>query len=137
MPVIGLGASAHAYYGAVGERLGCETILPEDGGVANAIGAVVGQVSVRAEGTVTSGGEGAFRVHLPDGPVQFSDKDTAFESLRKALTRQATEKAKASGVGEIRITEDLDLREAQIEAQTMFIEATLRITARGRPRITS
>ncbi len=137
MPVIGLGASAQAYYGAVGERLGCKTILPEDGGVANAIGAVVGQVSVHAEGTVTSGGEGAFRVHLPDGPVQFGDKDTAFEALRNALTRQATEKAKASGVDEVRITEDLDLREAQIEAQTMFIEATLRITARGRPRITS
>ena len=137
MPIIGLGASAHAYYGAVGERLGCETILPDDGGVANAIGAVVGQVSIHAEGSVTSGGEGAFRVHLPNGPIQFGDKDSALESLRKTLTHQATEKAKASGVDEIRITENLDLREAQIEAQTMFIEATLRITARGRPRITS
>ena len=137
MPVIGLGASAHAYYGAVGKRLGCETILPEDGGVANAIGAVVGQVSIHAEGSVTSGGEGAFCVHLPDGPVQLGDKDAALAELRKTLTHQATEKAKASGVDEIRITENLDLREAQIEAQTMFIEATLRITARGRPRITS
>jgi hypothetical protein len=136
MPVIGLGASAHAYYGAVGKRLGCETVLPVDGGVANAIGAVVGQVSVHAEGSVTSGGEGSFRAHLPEGPVQFGDKVTALEELRKTLTHHATEQAKASGVDEIRITENLDLREAQIEAQTMFIEATLRITARGRPRIT-
>jgi len=137
MPVIGLGASAHTYYGAVGKRLGCETVLPENGGVANAIGAVVGQVSIHAEGSVTSGGEGAFLVHLPDGTVQFGDKDAALTELRRALTHQATEKAKASGVDEIRITENLALREAQIEAQTMFIEATLRITARGRPRITS
>ena len=36
VPVIGLGASAPSYYGAVGERLGCETILPEHAGVANA-----------------------------------------------------------------------------------------------------
>jgi hypothetical protein len=86
---------------------------------------------------VTSGGEGAFRVHLPDGPVQFGEKETALKELRKTLTLQATEQAKASGVDEVRITESLDLREAQIEAQTMFIEATLRITARGRPRITS
>ncbi|MEN8842095.1 MAG: hydantoinase/oxoprolinase family protein [Octadecabacter sp.] len=135
MPVIGLGASAQAYYGAVGSRLGCKTVLPEYGGVANAIGAVVGQVAIHAEGSVTSGGEGAFRVHLPDGPVQFDDKDNALAELRKSLTYQAMEKAKASGVGEIRITEHLDLREAQIEAQTMFIEATLRVTARGRPRI--
>ncbi|SMX40497.1 hydantoinase/oxoprolinase N-terminal domain-containing protein [Octadecabacter ascidiaceicola] len=137
LPVIGLGASAHAYYGAVGECLGCETILPEDCGVANAIGAVVGQVSIHAEGSVTSGGEGSFRVHLPDGPVQFSDKETALDELRRTLRSQAIDGAKASGVDEVRITESLDLREAQIEAQTMFIEANLRVTARGRPRITA
>ena len=47
VPVIGLGASAPAYYGAVGDRLGCPMILPEHAGVANAIGAVVGQVVQR------------------------------------------------------------------------------------------
>jgi len=136
MSIIGLGASAQAYYGAVGDRLHCDTILPHDGGVANAIGAVVGQVAIHAEGSVTSGGEGAFRVHLPDGPAQFGDKETALSTLRAALTDQASAQATASGVQNIRITEHLDLREAQIEAQTMFIEATLRITAHGRPRIT-
>ncbi|MEY4780312.1 MAG: hypothetical protein RLZZ607_1625, partial [Pseudomonadota bacterium] len=67
VPVIGLGASAPSYYGAVGERLGCEMILPEHAGVANAIGAVVGQVSQRAQGLVSSPGEGRFTAHLPDG----------------------------------------------------------------------
>lgn len=136
MPIIGLGASAQAYYGAVGNRLHCDTILPDDGAVANAIGAVVGQVSIRAEGSVTSGGGGVFRVHLPGGPAQFGDKETALSTLRAALTDQATTQARVSGVQDVRITEQLDLREAQIEAQTMFIEATLRITAHGRPRIT-
>ncbi len=133
--IIGLGASAQAYYGAVGERLHCDTILPDDGGVANAIGAVVGQVAIHAEGTVTSAGAGAFRVHLPDGPAQFSDKNTALATLRRVLTDQASTQAKASGVQDIRISERLSLREAEIEAQSMFIEATLRITAHGRPRI--
>jgi N-methylhydantoinase A/oxoprolinase/acetone carboxylase beta subunit len=137
MPVIGLGASARTYYRAVGTVLGCSTMLPDDAGVANAIGAVVGQVTIHAEGTVTSGGAGAFRVHLTDGPAQFFDKDTALRALRAALTEQATKQATASGVEEVRITESLNLREAQIEAQTMFIEATLRVTARGRPRITT
>lgn len=137
IPVVGLGASARNYYGAVGTGLGCETILPENGGVANAIGAVVGQVAIHAEGSVTSGGEGAFKAHLPSGPAQFGDKDEAIDALRVALTAQAREQAIASGVQEVRISENLDLREAQIEAQTMFIEANLRITARGRPRITT
>lgn len=135
MPVIGLGASAQSYYGAVGARLGCDTNLPSDGDVANAIGAVVGQVAIHAEGTATSAGEGAIRVHLADGPVQFADKDTALAALRTALQEQATAQAKASGVEEVRLTETLDLREAQVEAQVMFIEATMRVTARGRPRI--
>ena len=138
VPLIGLGASAQNYYGAVGAGLGCETILPDDGGVANAIGAVVGQVAIHAVGSVTSVGEGAFRVYLPeDGTAQFSSKDEALDALREALTHQATTQAKASGVDDARITESLDLREAQIEAQKMFIEATLRVTARGRPRIAS
>lgn len=136
MPVVGLGASAKSYYGAVGDLLGCPTILPDDGGVANAVGAVVGQVAIHAEGTVTSAGEGAVRVHLPTGPAQFSNKDQALDALRATLTEQATAQARLSGVEEVHITEVLDLREAQIEAQTMFIEATLRVTARGRPRIT-
>ncbi|MEO0921355.1 MAG: hydantoinase/oxoprolinase family protein, partial [Pseudomonadota bacterium] len=54
MPLVGLGASASSYYPAVGERLSCETILPEHAGVANAIGAVVGRVTIRRTGTVTS-----------------------------------------------------------------------------------
>lgn len=137
MPVIGLGASASNYYGAVGSRLNCETILPEHGDVANAIGAVVGQVSIHAQGTVTSGGEGAFRAHLTGGPQQYDSKDTAIEALRVSLTEQATEKARQAGVEDIRLSENLDVQEAQIEARVMFVEATMRVTARGRPRIAS
>lgn len=137
MPVVGLGASAQSYYGAIGDALRCDTILPDDGGVANAIGAVVGQVSIHAEGSVASAGEGAYRVFLPDGPAQFGGKDEALDALRSALTEQAREGAKLSGVEDVHITETLDLREAQIEARVMFIEAIMRITARGRPRITS
>ncbi|KAG1713737.1 hypothetical protein GQR58_002204 [Nymphon striatum] len=136
LPIIGLGASAQNYYGAVGAALGSETILPADGDVANAIGAVVGQIAIHAEGTVTAAGEGGFRVHLPEGPSQFSTQKAALDALRFLLTSQATEKANEAGVEDVRISESLDLREAQIEAQTMFIEATLRVTARGRPRIT-
>ncbi|HSG54555.1 MAG TPA: hydantoinase/oxoprolinase family protein, partial [Paracoccaceae bacterium] len=67
VPVIGLGASAQAYYGAVGDRLGTRMIVPDHADVANAIGAVVGQVAMQADGTVTSPGPGVFVVHLPAG----------------------------------------------------------------------
>ena len=137
VPVIGLGASAATYYGAVGKRLGTRMVLPAHGGVANAIGAVVGQVRVHATGTVTSAGEGAFAVHLPDGPKVFADRDQALDVLEAALHAEAEAAVRASGVEEVRFSVSRDISEAEIENRVMFIEATLRVEASGRPRIAS
>jgi N-methylhydantoinase A/oxoprolinase/acetone carboxylase beta subunit len=135
VPVIGLGASAHSYYGAVGERLNTQMILPKHADIANAIGAVVGQVAMTESGIITSPGSGSFAVHLPQGVEMFTDQQAALDSLEAALTARATDKAKEAGVEELRITVDRDIKEAIIENQQMFIEATLRVTAQGRPRI--
>ena len=131
VPVIGLGASAASYYGAVGDRLNTQMILPEHAGVANAIGAVVGQVAIHETGTVTSKGAGVFATL----GTTYTDQDSALIALEEQLTVTATSKAKESGVEDIRLTTDRDIKEAVIEGQTMFIEATIKVTAQGRPRI--
>ena len=135
VPVVGLGASAPTYYGAVGTRLGTRMVLPEHAGVANAIGAVVGQVRMQASGSVTSAGEGAFAVHLDDGPKVFADRDEALMALETKLTEEAKAAVRASGVEEIRVSVSRDIQEIEIENRVMFIEATLRVEASGRPRI--
>ena len=135
VPVVGLGASAATYYGAVGTRLGTKMILPAHGGVANAIGAVVGQVRMQATGTVTSAGEGAFAVHLTEGPKVFADRDEALSALEQQLRSEAEAAVRASGVEEIRVSVSSEISEIEIENRTMFIEATLRVEASGRPRI--
>lgn len=135
VPVIGLGASAPSYYGAVGDRLGCRMILPEHAGVANAIGAVVGQISQRATGLVTSPGEGRFTIHLPEGLTSYNDRDSALEALEAALTLEATTRARAAGAEDLRLTASRDIREAEVEGRSMFIEATVTVTASGRPRV--
>ncbi len=135
VPVIGLGASAATYYGAVGARLGTRMVLPAHGGVANAIGAVVGQVQMQASGTVSSAGEGAFAVHLPGGPQVFADKDTALATLEAHLSAEAGAKASAAGVEDIRFAVSRDIREIEVEGRAMFVEAQLRVEASGRPRI--
>jgi N-methylhydantoinase A/oxoprolinase/acetone carboxylase beta subunit len=135
VPVIGLGASAPSYYGAVGARLGARMILPEHAGVANAIGAVVGQVAQRATGLVTSPGEGRFTAHLPDGMAVFVDRDAALAALEAALVQEASARARAAGAEDLSITVTRDIREAQVEGRAMFIEATLSATASGRPRV--
>lgn len=135
VPVIGLGASAPSYYGAVGERLGCKMILPEHAGVANAIGAVVGQISQRATGLVSSPGEGRYTIHLPDGLQSFADRETALAALESALTEDASNRARAAGAEDLRLTATRDIREVEIEGRSMFIEATVTVTASGRPRV--
>ena len=135
VPVIGLGASAPSYYGAVGDRLRTRMILPEHAGVANAIGAVVGQVAMHAAGTVTSPAAGAYIAHLPAGPARFVDRDQALGALEKALSAEASARARRAGVEEIRLVTEREVSEIQIEGQPMFIEARLRVTAKGRPRI--
>ncbi len=135
VPVIGLGASASSYYGAVGERLGCEMILPEHAGVANAIGAVVGQVSQRAQGLVSSPGEGRFTAHLPSGLQTFKDRDAALQALEAALVDDASARARQAGAEDLRVTKTRDIREAKVEGNAMFIEATVTVTASGRPRV--
>lgn len=135
VPVIGLGASAAAYYGAVGERLGARMILPEHADVANAIGAVVGQVQMQVTGTLSSDGAGVFTAHLPDGPQQCAEQEAGLAMLETALTAAAMEKALAAGVEVPQVSVLRDIKQAEIVGQQVFIEATLRVTASGRPRI--
>ena len=135
VPVIGLGASAPSYYGAVGKVLGCEMILPEHAGVANAIGAVVGQVSQKVTGIVTSPAEGRFIAHLPDALQTFSSATDALAALESALRLEAETRAKAAGAEDLRITAKRDLREVDIEGRKMFVEASVSVTAAGRPRV--
>ena len=135
VPVIGLGASAHSYYGAVGDRLGCEMILPEHAGVANAIGAVVGQVAQRAQGLVSSPGEGRFTAHLAAGLQTFLSRNEALTAMEAALVAEATARARAAGAEDVRVVVSRDIREAEVEGQKMFIEAMVSVTASGRPRV--
>ena len=135
VPVIGLGASAPAYYGAVGARLGCEMVLPEHAGVANAIGAVVGQVSQRVTGLVTSPGEGRFAAHFPQGVKVFASREAALAAMLDAVVRSATSRAHEAGAEDCHVTTTQDIREADVEGRAMFIEATLTATASGRPRV--
>ncbi len=135
VPVIGLGASAPSYYGAVGERLGCRMVLPEHAGVANAIGAVVGQVSQRVSGLVSSPAEGRFVAHLAEGLKAFGDREAALSAMEAALVAEAEARARAAGAEEVQLRVARDVREAEVEGRSMFIEATVTVTASGRPRV--
>ena len=133
--VVGLGASAPAYYPAVGEHLHCRMILPQHAGVANAIGAVVGRIAMRRSGTVSSPSAGRFRVFLETGPEDFDNSDAALEMLEQVLSEQARNAAAEAGAEDIHVFVDRDIRTAQIESRQVFVEAVLTVEASGRPRV--
>ncbi len=135
VPVIGLGASAPTWYGAVGDRLGCRMILPEHAGVANAIGAVAGQISQRAQALVSSPSEGRFVVHLTAGLEVFTTSEAALDAAEAALVAEASGRARAAGAVDLRVTVDRAIKAAEIEGRQMFIEALVTATASGRPRV--
>ncbi|UTS82281.1 hydantoinase/oxoprolinase family protein [Phaeobacter piscinae] len=133
--VVGLGASAPSYYPAVGARLHCRMILPDHAGVANAIGAVVGRITMRRSGTVTAPEEGRYRVHLEHGPQDFAASEEALICLETELRAEASAAAEAAGAQDISIQVDRDIRVAEVEARQVFVEAFLTVEASGRPRI--
>ncbi len=133
--VVGLGASAPSYYPAVGERLHCKMVLPEHAGVANAIGAVVGRLTLRRSGTITSPAEGQYRVHLEDGPKDFNVSDEALALLEQTLRDEAEGAVREAGAEDIRVVVDRDIRTARVEEREVFVEAMLTVEASGRPRV--
>ena len=135
VPVIGLGAPAASYYPAVGQRLATRMIVPEHADVANAIGAVVGQVVMRAGGSVTAPAPGRYVAHLEGGPQTFATPEAAMATLETALIASATAQARAAGVADPSVSVARDVNAAVIEGQETFFGADIRATARGRPRI--
>ncbi len=135
VPVVGLGASASTYYPAAGKRLGCQMILPEHAGVANAIGAVVGRVTMRRSVTVTSPSEGLFRVHAEDRLLDYNDLETALTKAENMLCIAVEQEAVDAGAVDIEITKHRELRQSEVETRNVFVEGLVTVEATGRPRI--
>ncbi|MFV2053925.1 hydantoinase/oxoprolinase N-terminal domain-containing protein [Aliiroseovarius sp. YM-037] len=135
IPVVGLGASAHAYYPAVGERLRTQMILPEHAEIANALGAIVGQISIRESGIVTVPAKAQYRAHLPDGGVDFGTENAALECLETHLTEAAKAGALAAGAEDVRISVERTFQRTGEEGVDTLLEADVIVTASGRPRI--
>jgi N-methylhydantoinase A/oxoprolinase/acetone carboxylase beta subunit len=134
-PLIGLGASAPAYYPAVAKLLSAESAVPEHADVANAVGAVVGRVRISHSVTITCPDEGRFRAHLHDGAQEFTSFEAARAAAEGALDATTRAAAAEAGATEVHVMLGADIRDATIEGRSMLVEATINATATGRPRL--
>ncbi len=133
-PVVALGASAATYYPDIAAVLDTSGIVPEHAEVANAVGAVVGQVRLRAQCTISQPSKGQFRVHWP-GMEDRGDQQPAIDDALSALRRHLVQQADEAGAAETVFVDEVEITSATVEGREVFVEATVTVTATGRPRL--
>ena len=133
VPIIGLGAPASTYYPAIGDLLGTDVVVPDDADVANAIGAVVGKVRVRAEIQVTSPRRGVYRIHTgaePDTSWELPEARARAEEFARAA---AAAEAVAAGASDHEVEITWSENVIEVDGRPMFVEGTATAIASGRP----
>lgn len=134
-PVVGLGASAPLHYAGLSKLLGTECIVPADTDVANALGAVVGQVRVSVEAQVSQPAEGLFRVSTGAGVRDYGSEDAALAAAEAEMRALAAQNGREAGASDAELEVRRELQLATVEGQRIFVGARVTATATGRPRI--
>ena len=136
-PIIGIGAPAHAYLPYIAQKLNCQLITPQDADVANAIGAVSGQVVEKLKIIVKSlPGQGA-TIYFPWERKTLSDYQAAKQFGLEQGRLQAQQRAEQAGATDIELV--MDVEEVYSGSYKRLNEKTLletRITiiVLGRPK---
>ncbi|MCD6360185.1 MAG: hypothetical protein J7M38_04910, partial [Armatimonadetes bacterium] len=133
-PVVAIGAPAHVFLPPVGRRLGCEVIVPEDAGVANAVGAVVSNVSITETVAVRPGEFDGFTVYAPDGRYDFEALDDATGFAAEEAAKNARRRALSAGAADPLVEVDVEPRHGRLSTgEEQLIEVRVRATAWGPP----
>lgn len=134
-PLVALGASAPVHYPAIADMLDIESFVPVHAGVANAVGAVVGQVRETVTVFVSEPDEGRYAVNGGGEHQIFRDRAEAFARARELARSEASQAAIRSGADHpgVELVEHIDM--PVIEGLEKFIEARFIAVASGRPRI--
>lgn len=134
-PLVGLGASAPVYYPAIAAMLATESAIPADADVANAVGAVVGQVRASATVLVTMPEDGIYILSGAGENLRFTDENRSFADARTRAVEAAMTRARLSGAVDLVVAVDEQVDAPEVEGNRKLIEARFIATASGRPRI--
>lgn len=135
LPLIGLGASAPAYYPLVAAVLAAESLIPADADVANAVGAVVGRVRLSRRCVVSAPQHGQYLVHVEgETPKMFTDLDDARGFAREHLTVGLATEMVAAGAPIFETKEQWSENVVDLGGMDMFVEGSLTLIASGRPQ---
>ncbi len=131
VPLVAVGASAATYYPNVAHQLNTDVIVPRWSDVANAVGAVVGNIRMSEQAQITPLKKGRFRAH-----VDMSDHDdveSAVSHTERCLGAIVRDRAAAQGAATVEVLTDRDDVWATVDGLELFVESTVTAVASGRP----
>lgn len=135
--LVGIGAPTHIFLPDVAAALGAECIIPENAGVANAVGAIVGSVSVTAEVEIhpnyTPVGIEGYTVHAASGNSVFRERADAERAALAAAEAEARAEAERRGVtGDVRVKTELTAKTASTKrASSLDLGSVAEATVTG------
>lgn len=133
--LVGVGAPTHIFLPRVAKMLRAQAVLPEHAAVANAVGAITGQVIAVTEvslSPVTGDDYGDVLVLSKETRRCFDSREKALAFAKEEGRRIAAQKARAQGArGEVEIREELFRNEAPMGCGMIWLGDTLRFTASG------
>lgn len=110
--LVGIGAPIHIFLPDVAKALGTECVIPENAGVANAAGAIMGNITVTAQVEVhpnyTPGGITGYTVYSASSNHTTKRKDDALKIALDEAKKQALDEAEKRGIaGDIRLDTEI------------------------------
>ena len=142
VPIIAIGAPAHAWLPEVARRLRAEYIIPEHAAVASAIGAILGTVTevieILLRPQYARRGVTGFTIHSPRERVHFASKAAARDYALQTGPQIARDKATLAGADSVEVsTEETswDALNEDPDGGAYLMETRFRFTAIGRPRL--
>ena len=136
VPLVAVGAPAASYYPKVAHGLGVQLVMPPHAEVANAVGAVLGQVSQRVHITVSQPVKGVFRVFTQAGPRDFDRLAPAIALAQDLAGQEATTRALHAGAASVIVEFSQEDNNVNNDIDgNMFFEARVTATASGAPVI--
>jgi len=136
VPLVAVGAPAASYYPKVAHGLGVQLVMPLHAEVANAVGAVLGQVSQRVHITVSQPVKGVFRVFTQAGPRDFDRLAPAIALAQDLAGQEATARALQAGAASVSVEFSQEDNNVNNDIDgNMFFEARVTAAASGAPVI--
>lgn len=130
--LIAVGAPTHIFIDAVAKMLGTTSVVPKYASVANAIGAIVGNISATRSVEIRPHFED-YKVTVSDDTKIFSEYEDALQYALEMAEAAAIEAARQQGAfGHITTASDIRRKSSQVGESDLLLRETVSVTATGK-----